>query len=265
MNKVIIGIIANHTPEYDIMKDLWIKNAKDKTNIEVYFLYGNRNIEAEYNVEKVSNNCFDFNVNCVENLQNLLYKTIIFFEWIIKNRKDCMIIRSNLSTVFELDKLYSMCLELYRYTFLFGGTFITGFNYTESLMSGANMIFSLGTIKLITWLKNKLLDSKEYDDITLSRFIFNKCKQTHRFYNMPRIDIVDKVQFNYCTLNDTNNVLCYRFKTNNRIEDTHLMKTFIESDFSKQILFNKIDKIGLFYLDEGDTYKKYTSKIININ
>jgi hypothetical protein len=241
MEKLIIGVIASKSEAYNLMKRNWEINADScNSNIEVYFLYGDENLETSYSIEKNTKNTYNFYCKCEEKFKNLLYKSIEFFEWVILNNPKCMVIRSNLSTLFELDGIFNLYKDFYKYKFFFGGTFIQGYLSLNSGFSGANLTFSIETLKLIVYYKNDLLNIDKNDDVVLSEFIFHNYYSLHYFYNLKRLDFTDKILFQFMELNDLENVFCYRFKSSDRIKDNKLMLEIINKSFDKNFIKDKV-------------------------
>ena len=241
MEKLIIGVLASKSKDYDLMKRNWeINAANSNSNIEIYFLYGDENLETSYTIEKNSKNTYNFYCKCQEIFSNLLYKSISFFEWIILNKSKCMLIRSNLSTLFKLDDIFNLYKDFYKYKYFFGGTFIEGYLELKSVFSGTNLTFSIETLKLMVNNKNELLKNTKIDDVVLSEFIFNNYYSLHYFYNLKRLDFTDKILFQYTDLNDLENVLCYRFKSLDRLSDNKLILEILNKSFDKNFIKDKI-------------------------
>lgn len=241
MEKLIIGVLASQSKDYDLMKKNWeINAANSNSNIEIYFLYGDENLETSYTIEKNSKNTYNFYCKCKEIFSNLLYKSISFFEWVVLNKSKCIVIRSNLSTLFKLDDIFNLYKDFYKYKYFFGGTFIEGYLELNSMFSGTNLTLSIETLKLIVNNKNELLKNKKIDDVVLSEFIFNNYYSLHYFYNLKRLDFTDKILFQYTDLNDLENVLCYRFKSLDRITDNKLILEILNKSFDKNFIKDKI-------------------------
>ena len=84
MEKVIIGVIASDSYEYNLMKKIWENNVDNcQKNIEVYFLYGNEDLVEPYNIEINTQKSYNFYIKCEEIFDNLLYKTMCFFCFIL--------------------------------------------------------------------------------------------------------------------------------------------------------------------------------------
>lgn len=247
MERLIIGVIASESYEYDIMKQNWEDNVDNCNNdIEVYFLYADEKLTEPYKIERNSKKSYKFYIKCEEIFENLLLKTITFFEWVTNNKKNCMILRSNLSTLFKLDDLFVLYKTFYAYKYFFGGTFVESYLALDTIFSGTNLTFSIDTLKLIVDNKNVLLKVKQNDDVVLSRYIFQNYYRIHYFYNIKRIDFTDKLLFQYTKFNEIKNVLCYRFKSSSRIEDSKLMRKIVKNNFNinyilDQIIFNYFD------------------------
>lgn len=243
MDKLLIGVIANNTPEYDLMKKVWEKNADNCfNNIKVFFLYGGYepNDNTNFKIEQNTKNTFNFYCNCKEIFENLLYKSLMFFEWVVANHSNYMVLRTNLSTLFKLDELFDLYKGFYKYKYFFGGTLCEGFLELKTLFSGTNLTFSMETLKLIVNNQTLLLQIPKNDDVVLSEFIIYNYHNIHQFYNIKRLDFTDILLFQYFTLNNLDDVLCYRFKSCNRLQDSKLMKEILDNNFDKQKILDKI-------------------------
>jgi len=266
MEKLIIGVIASESEEYNLMKKNWEMNADNcNSDIEVYFLYGDKNLEKSYNIEKNTKNTYNFYSKCEETFNNLLYKTISFFEWVLLNKQNCMVIRSNLSTLFKLDDIFSLYKDFYKYKYFFGGTFIGETEKYNIIFSGTNLTFSIETLKLILDYKNELLKIKKNDDVVLSEFICKNYYNIHQFYNLKRLDFTDIILFQFSELQNIDDILCYRFKSNNRIKDNKLMKEILKKSFDQNFIKDKIifdyNVCAKIYFD----YEKSSGEILFYN
>ncbi len=259
MERLIIGVIASESYEYDMMKRNWEDNVDNcSSNIEVYFLYADINLNTDYKIENNTKNSFNFYIKCEEIFENLLYKTIAFFYWVTIHKQNCMVLRSNLSTLFKLDDLFVLYKDFYKYQYFFGGTFVESYLGLDTMFSGTNLTFSMDTLKLIVDNKDVLLNVKQNDDVVLSRYIFQNYYRIHYFYNIKRIDFTDKLLFQYAKFNEIKNVLCYRFKSSSRIKDSKLMRKILKNNFninyiSDQIIFNYFNYLLInFDYNESD-------------
>lgn len=248
MERLIIGAIASPGDDYDKMQQVWQDNVNrcSNKNIELYLLYADPTLDKNIKIVNLSDNVFKMYIKCHEIFESILYKTLEFFQWVLQNKKNAMVVRTNLSTMFELNQLYSVCNDFYKHTFFFGGTFVNGFCGRDTWFSGTNLTFSLPTLQLILNNKEALLNLQANDDVALSTIIFKKYNQLHTFCNIPRMDMTVPPFFQYCNLNAK--VFCYRFKTNDRGCDAQLMRTFLDSNFDVRLLYTEIVK----YQEKGE-------------
>lgn len=261
MERLIVGVIASESYEYDMMKKNWEKNVDNCDNdIEVYFLYADEKLSEPYKIEKNSIKSYNFYIKCEEIFENLLRKTIVFFEWVTNNKNKCMILRSNLSTLFKLDEIFMLYKDLYKYKYFFGGTFVESYLELDTIFSGTNLTFSMDTLKLIVDNKNFLLKVKQNDDVVLSRYIFQNYYRTHYFYNIKRIDFTDKLLFQYTKFNEIEKVLCYRFKSFSRIKDSQLMTSILKTSFDINYILDKIIFNYISYLTINFDYTQSDDK-----
>lgn len=261
MGKLVIGVIASHGDSYDDMKEIWVENMKRTANknIQVYFLYGDSTIQERVKLEKISDNMYNFYVKCDEIFKNILYKTLEFFEWVTRNMTNCIILRTNLSTMYNLNEFHQITEQMLDKQYLFGGTFVHGYRGFDTWFSGATMLFSQEVLKLLLHFKSDMLQASANDDVVLSSFCFKKFSNIILFINLPRIDMTDKPIFQYCSDKEYNNVHCFRFKSSDRTNDIKLMKGFLDSNFHLGVLVHEINKSGKLYLsgDEHFSYKYF--------
>ena len=260
-----IAVIASPGKQYDEMKNVWLQNISNYTEISshkisVYFLYGKNEGSAHfdtsnlsYNVKPAQLNVYDFFVNDLsENLRNIVTKTLIFCKYIVTDSPDKpdFILRTNLSTLFDIPKFIDLLRSVNQKCpskHLFGGTFVHGFRGLHTWFSGTNITFSFTVAQLLLQHFFVINAFPAQDDVALSSFLVNQYPNDVCFFNIPRIDFVKDVFLQYTSLaTDLSEVSCFRFKTNNRNHDTTIMKQFLDSSFDKGFIRSYILNHGKF-------------------
>lgn len=254
--KYIIAVIACDGI-YSKMKDIWIHNMLlyGIDDMELYFIYGKH--EQNKEVEKLIGNIYNFYGKNEEKFENILLKTLDFMEYIDRKYDKYMMIRSNMSTMFNLPLLRHYMNVVSIYNLYVGGTF-TGIKFKDEsqmmIISGTNMCLSK---EIVRWCITGREIMKEYnmiDDTALSVYIFELSKDTKIVMcNMPRIDILDKLELQHC--NSALGVCCFRFKSSDREEDIKRMYKFLNSNFDINLV-EEFTSLGIVSVNELDMYTK---------
>lgn len=275
---------------------MWIENLTKFNNnslhftAEAYFLYGDDSLLKPY-CEYIQPHIFNFYSNCPEVFQNLFKKTIIFFEYIIDNPhkfkpfqddKTTFFVRTNLSTVFQFEHFFSNLLHINKnlpHSSLFlGGSFIQDFNGLYTCFSGTNTIFNYNSILSLVEDSKLLQQSDKPDDILLSIALLHKYPYSIILRSMARLDFIEDTRFFCCKL-FTNNVSCFRIKTNNRYNDTLIMKSlidniyntsfdikqFIQDIISNQLFDNVSTNIIEYHPEYQDSFSSKNFKFENLD
>lgn len=227
--KIIICIMASNTEEYNGFKLEWIKNInyiKKKSDVfDFYFVYGGIK-------EKIikNNNFTDIYYEITETIPNMLRKTLFFFEY-TKNIHFDFLVRTNLSTLFDFEKMTNWFNDLSNTKF-FGGSLIDSFDGLNTKISGTNMVFSKDIIDLVV-LHQDRFPYVFNEDIELSIMVFFNIKNCNH-KTISRIDFLEnQIVFQKCKTFD-NNVFCYRFKSNIRTNDIYYYSLIM-----KYVIFDK--------------------------
>lgn len=106
MKKIIILIIANNDKEYYIeMQQIWKKYMNLHPNIKSYFIKYSNNITEDIVLDDNNNTIWIKGIETY--IPGILDKTIKSYEYFIKSNIDFdYILRTNLSSVISLDRLY---------------------------------------------------------------------------------------------------------------------------------------------------------------
>lgn len=225
--------MASDSPEYNEFKLEWIKNInyiKTKSVIyDFYFIYGG------HKEKRVCYNTYtDVYYKITESIHNMLRKTLFFFEYITKTVNFDFLIRTNLSTLFDFEKMLSWFSNINNLNF-FGGSLIDGFDGRNTKISGTNMIFSKDIIDTIILYQDRF--SYVYnEDIELSMFVFINIKDCNH-KSISRVDFLESdICFQKCKTFDEN-IFCYRFKSDNRKNDVYYYSLILQySIFNKNLL-----------------------------
>ena len=256
--RYIIGVIIGEGNDiYDKMREVWIynilMNASD--DMELYFIYGSKEGKS---VERVVGDVYNFYGKKEELFGNIISKTLDFMEYIDNKYDDYMLVRSNVSTLFNLMLLryYMNAMSIYR--LCFGGTIagirIKDINY--GIISGTNMCISRDIVKKCIANRYMIDNSSFCDDVLLSRYILNDVRREENciiLCNMGRIDFVENniMELQHC--NSGYNVCCFRFKSDNREKDVERMYELLNAKFDARLLDNWSKRMEIVKYNNMDT------------
>lgn len=314
--KIIVGIIASEGDDYDKFKDIWIKNIINIKNnhiltevFDFYFLYSDPDGKSKrvsyeqcilytdfYENKGIPDEYDDFNRNITKSILN---RTGVFYSYIRqllqldnideynKHKTDGLyFIRTNLSTLFDFDKLYKWIENKPKVSF-FGGSFNGFYNNLYTTISGTNMVFSLDVMIYIS-LNYMNLDLSSYlEDEAISQFIIQNLNVF--LINIKRLDFIEMKEVvlpsytwpatpnsivYHKTIKGDQDIFSFRFKTFNREHDINVMNSLVDEvqlgkDFNlTNFVNNTADKYNLIISEEAPTYGKLfsenTFKIINL-
>lgn len=237
MRKIIVGILSSQDETYDAFKKVWLRNIEHWTqrkknkheirayDFEFYFIYGGEN-EGIIQHEQYTDLYYAY----PETLPNMLRKTLRFFEHI--NEKyvadDILVLRTNLSTLFDFDSYTTWLRDVPRNLF-FGGSIIDGFEGESTKFSGTNMIMSKDVMQFIIQYQDRFTYNYN-EDIELSSMVMfnlNKGPKQLRLKAMKRVDFIqDAVMYHKCDMY-AEDVACFRFKTQDRKSDVTRMHNIL--------------------------------------
>ena len=279
--KCVVGVISSEGDGYNEMKNIWIENVKtfnksSNNKVDLYFIEAEEKEKYIYSLENISDNIYIFKANCIENFENLIKKTLKFFDYVTKVYDDeyqnekLFIIRTNLSTLFQFERLFDFLKDINKHMInlnknsFFGGTIIK--NYQQFSYSGTNLTFTLPIIKLLVENYKDVIAINHIDDIAINKYIHDNVKQVVS-QNIKRIDFSDNHILVHSALLDFNNVFCYRFKTNDRIKDAEEMKKMLNNIYDKEfnILKMIIDKQVLATIQNEEYENTYCKKCFLLN
>ena len=259
----IIGVLSSPGYGYEEMKKLWFENVnefnKSSINDKIYLFYlegyatydmflEDKLENINYSIEQMSNNnIYKFKIECKEIFENLLKKSLVFFNYIEKfcsekYKDECtFVIRSNLSTLFNFNKLFHNLKNINKKmvesnnTYFMGGSIILSYHPIHSNYSGTNITFTMKTLKIILINSQLLLNRyKDPDDLLISSLIFQNYKENLLTMDFKLVCFLeDKILFKSTNNSNDDSIFCYRFKTNNRENDSKLMKILLDKMYTK--------------------------------
>jgi hypothetical protein len=315
--KIIISIIASDNLNYTEFKNVWIKHIMYIKNNHVlskifdfYFLYSDKNGKScqvsldnkllytdFYDNNNIPNDYNEINRNITKSILTRTGSFYIYIRHLLKlddnneyvkhKNKGLYFIRTNLSTLFDFDKLYKWIENKPKISF-FSGSFNGFYNNLYTTISGTNMVFSLDVMIYIS-LNYKNLDLSIYlEDEAISQLIIQNLKVF--LINIKRLDFIEMEQvilkdytwpktpnsiIYHKTMIGDQNIFSYRFKTFDRVHDINVMNSIIddmiksESNFDLNKFVNETSlKYNLIISEEAPSYGKLfsenTFKIINL-
>jgi len=314
--KVIVAIIASKDPVYNQFKDIWIKCIDyiktTNFNYDFYFLYSE---ETEYNINysldsypNYTNYYYKYHYKVYETelmkaQMEMLNKTLNFYEY-IKNKLNLndnnsynhntltdttYILRTNLSSLFDFEKLYNYLLDKPKKNF-FAGTINGFYNNIYTTISGMNSILSLDTMMYSIDNADNIreyLKILKYEDDTMSNYIIRNLNVF--LINIKRLDFIEmeevvlsthtwpatpkSIIYQKCNIDDQD-IFSFRFKTFNRTNDIEVMNklndNILKDNFNLNNFVENLSKsCGYLINTESETYGELFSKkpfkIINLN
>ena len=155
--KGIILVIASPKPYYNNCKIIMEKFMNSHPNFKTFFIYG------RVNKKKVKPSKNDLYFDCQESLRpGILHKSLLSFEYILKKYDFEYVIRTNISTFWNLRKLDRVLNRLPNKNCVAG-------QIQRSFVTGTGIILSKDLVKYICSNKHKVKMNK-CDDVELSQF-----------------------------------------------------------------------------------------------
>jgi hypothetical protein len=170
--KIVILALADggmeHHRDCETGKLTWATEAHP--NIRVVFIRTSEVDEIEYRNKML------YLPNSAEDL-NILDKSILSMKWLLDNWEFDLLIRTNVSTYFELDKLYKLLSNYWEEENFFGGYVLFSDKYTEEVknlgfVSGAGLVISINLVNLLAQ-GNLRKYSSFPDDVAISSFFYS--------------------------------------------------------------------------------------------
>lgn len=243
--KIIMAILASNGDQYVQFKEVIVdyitkfKKTIQGDLIDFYFLYSENDIPkyTEEELDKRSNPriYYDFYSHVIQTdglMESFITRTISFIKYMSESDYTyTYFIRTNITTLFDFDKLLSWLSNKPRNYFL-SGTLINDINISISF-SGTNLTMSRDIVSYLMKNSHKLLPEivEIGDDIAMSHVITMGLHPYLNLINMLRVDFVELeryhtgkiIMYQKCELFDES-IFCFRFKTNDRLFDIKLMK-----------------------------------------
>ena len=219
---VLILMIYNDVPEYREMLAIQKKYMHSHPNIHAYFV---RYVETQTtNIEIIDDMIC---IRGVENLLNITLKTMAGLTYLMSKHNYDFIIRSNISTLINLDKLYSFLLTLPLNNVYGGGyllqlewidppcgiTEITIANYNLygiKYYQGTCILLSSDVVKRLIMQRNKI-NHKIVDDVSFGLFMREYLPAIYANMDKYRVSIVENIYDEHA--------ICKRNKINHKIVD----------------------------------------------
>ena len=168
--KIIILIISsgNHN-EYKQMHAIWEKYMNTHKNIIAFFIENDESLNQEVVIDKDKNTIYCKGTESY--VPGILNKTIKSINYCLQNFDFDYIYRTNLSSVLNLDKLYS---------YLQNNTVDYAGQHMGTFISGSGIILSKEACKKLI-VDKSLIDNMEPDDVALGQTL-------SKFYEMKNIE-----------------------------------------------------------------------------
>jgi len=193
--KLVILILANDNYAYIQMQELWRKYMNTHKNIKSYFVKYDSMLQSD--IALINDTIF---IKGNESyIPGCLDKTIKSIEFLLKNIEFDFVFRTNLSSVVNLNKLYSLLNNNIKYGGVIGYTdnesFQTHTNDRQQFVSGSGILISKDICNLI--INNKsMLKYYVIDDVSLGELL-----QTLNI-NFTHLERYDVSNYNYEFVND---------------------------------------------------------------
>ena len=232
--RVAIGVFVSDGV-YETMKKLWVSNVLNANNdhIHVFFLNDVKTKEEEktitlypgiYDLYSMTN--FVFNESHLQKTKDFFQKVYKYYDFIL---------RTNASTLFDINKLCSFLKKCPIENYL-AGPFIAKFYGLSSAISGTCIIMSTDVTELLLK-KWDSLSTQVNKDVALTTLMIANFNGII-LQNIRRVDFVEnkKIIFHKCTSSSKDEIFCYRFKSEDRLDDCLKMQELMyHFDISKMI------------------------------
>lgn len=207
--KLIILILANDNYAYTQMQELWRKYMNTHENIKSYFMKYDSTLESD--IEIINDTIF---IKGHESyIPGCLDKTVKSIDFLLKNTEFDFVFRTNLSSVVNLNKLYSLLNNNIKYGGFIGYTnnakYQSQTNDKQQFVSGSGILISKDICNLIV-INKQMLKYHVIDDVSLAELLINfNINFTHldrydfaNYNNLIIDDIIIKHHHFRCKVND---------------------------------------------------------------
>lgn len=260
--KIVFGILASTNENYKHFQNVWIENIRtfksgpNKDMIDFYFIYKEQ-IDRKYErVEKCDGywNYFSEYVPDMSMMDSFVWRSIDLMEYVYNTGQFDYFIRTNLSTLFDLQTLLKWAEAVPKLNFIAGSVIDKVCSYFTHL-SGTNIILTRDLVKFIILNKHNILPESVLhgDDERISSLIIENVNVNVLL--LKRIDFIEMkigdrhippvIVYQSCISYD--NIFCFRFKTFNRNNDVKYMMQ-LQKDINsegfclKQSMSNVLDQ-----------------------
>ncbi len=270
MKKVVFGILASTNEHYSKFIDIWIDNiTRFKRGpyanlIDFYFIYNEPDTSKSLIPDNMEHPMYyhyysKYNEN-YSMMDSFLNRTVCLLDYLQSTPFDYFI-RTNLSTLFQLDMVIQWIQKLPKYNII-AGTPIDELKYIYTYMSGTNIILSHDLVEFVLLNREYLLDEKVLhgDDQRISSLIIENLNVN--LLLVKRLDFIEitynndymppSIVFQSCYYSD--NLFCYRFKTKNRENDIKYMKMLQKQFYLEN--FNSLQFVRSIVNDPTTPYQK---------
>jgi hypothetical protein len=222
--KIIILIIAsNNINEYNDMHKIWKKYMNKHPNIQSFFIKNEKLLDKDIVLDIKNNTIYcKYNENFIPGILN---KTIKSIEYCLNNFEFDYIYRTNLSSVLNLDKLYSYVKNNnnINYAGKIYGNFI----------SGSGFLLSKDACKKLV-IDKSLIDNNIIDDVAIGNALTKYYEMINiEFYHISGVN--DKI-FDNNNFENINNII-FQFRC--RFATEHTNTALVMSKIYKKIYKKK--------------------------
>jgi hypothetical protein len=270
MKKIIFGILASTNEHYSQFIDIWIDNiTRFKRGpyanlIDFYFIYNEPNTSKSLIPDNPEHPMYyhyysKYNEND-SMMDSFLNRTVCLLDHLESTPFDYFI-RTNLSTLFQLDMVIQWIQTFPKYNII-SGTPIDKLNSIHTYISGTNIILSRDLVEFLLLNREYLLDEKilHGDDQRISSLIVQNLNVN--LLLVKRLDFIEMTYDNgyippcivFQNCYDINNLFCYRFKTKNRENDIKYMKMLQQQFYLEN--FNPLQFVTSILNDPLAPYQK---------
>ena len=187
--KIILLVLAHENEDYNKFKSVWLKYInKFENDVKVYFVYGNSTFDLNSNHDLVFH-------NIQENYKDgLILKTVEALEYINKNWNYDYVVRTNISSFWDLNNLLLYTDSFSKENF-YGGPLRTKF---PSFIRGEAIIFSRD-VSLKVCENKKLLNLEHAEDRSFFNLVSKNLNIIPTDLIKKTVYIVDEISSNFNT------------------------------------------------------------------
>ena len=275
--KLIVSLVASNSEIFDQFKAIWvnyiikIKELYPDLDICFYFLYSEVNVRKNNIISHFTQDdkllyCNFYDEDIIGENDRIRYisksmfkRTLKFFNYLKDTNllnNDTYVLRTNLTTLFDFNKLMNWLSNKPRNLFI-GGSFNGGYQENNTSLSGTNMIMSSDVINYLTNVPYNIEYLKQFSEDEIISLLVIQHLSVY-IINIKRLDLIEisaipnlnipyikpTICYHKCYINDES-IFSFRFCTHDRLIDIDCMN----------ILSNEINGTS--------TLNSYVSKIID--